>query len=121
MKNNAIVQSFFKEGIDGIETVKAYSIENEIKKKSISKFKTFIDSIVKNSFLAMSQDVLSDAVELVGTMIVLWVGFSMVLSGQFKTGLLITYYVLIGYFTGPIKNLIQLQPVIQKALWQEND
>jgi ATP-binding cassette subfamily B protein len=63
----------------------------------------------------MSQDVVTDAVELIGTIIILWIGFSMVLQDKITVGVLITFYALISYFTGPIKNLIQLQPTIQKA------
>lgn len=115
MEKNAEVQSYFKESIDGIETIKSYSAEKIIQKKATKKFTNLVDSIVKNNVFCMSQDVITDSVELIGTLIILWVGFSLVISGQLRIGVLITYYALISYFTGPMKNLIQLQPTIQKA------
>jgi ATP-binding cassette subfamily B protein len=115
MENNAILQSYFKESIEGINTIKASCASNQVKERTTSKFNDFINSVFKSSMISMSQDVVTDAVELIGTIIILWIGFSMVLQDKITVGVLITFYALISYFTGPIKNLIQLQPTIQKA------
>ena len=55
-------------------------------------------------------------IELVGTIIILWVGFGMVLANKVTIGSLITFYALLAYFTEPIKNLIGLQPMMQTAV-----
>ena len=39
----------------------------------------------------------------------------MVITGGIRIGELLTYYALLSYFTAPIKNVIELQPSIQKA------
>lgn len=39
----------------------------------------------------------------------------MALSGQVTVGSVMTFYVLLAYFTEPIKNLVELQPTIQTA------
>ncbi len=116
MENNAVLQSYFKESIDGIETVKAANADDQIKEKTGQKFKKFVDSVFKNNLISISQDALADTVELVGTVIILWIGFAMVLNGQITIGSLITFYALLSYFTEPIKNLIELQPTIQTAI-----
>ena len=116
MESNAVVQSYLKESIDGAQTVKAANAEETVIEKTTCLFHRFINLSVKNSLLSMSQDVLADTVELVGTVIILWKGFSLADSGLITIGSLITFYVLLGYFTQPIKNLIELQPAIQTAI-----
>lgn len=116
MENNARVQSYLKESIDGIETVKASNAEEAVKEQTNRKFHDFLNSIVKSSRISMAQDVVVDLVEGIGTMCVLCLGFVMVLNNQATMGSLMTFYVLINVFTDPIKNLIELQPTIQTAL-----
>ena len=115
MEHNAQLQSYFKESIDGIETVKASHANEQVKEHTTSKFNRFINSVVKNNLISLSQDTLADTVELIGTVVILWIGFTMVLAGQVTIGSLMTFYVLLSYFTQPIKNLIELQPTIQTA------
>lgn len=116
MENNARVQSYLKESIDGIETVKANNIEHTAKCQNSSKFNRFINVVFKNSVLSISQDSLCDLVELIGTVVILWVGFGMVLANYVTIGSLITFYALLAYFSEPIKNLIGLQPMMQTAI-----
>lgn len=116
MENNARVQSYLKESIDGIETIKAHTAEKIVKNTNNSKFTRLINAVFKNSIVSISQDVACDFVELAGTVVILWVGFSMVLSNLVTMGSLITFYALLTYFTEPIKNLISLQPMMQTAL-----
>lgn len=116
MESNAQLESYFKESIDGLETVKAASANQKIKDETTSRFNTFINYVVKNNFIAMTQDTIAGTVELIGTVIILWIGFGLVVKGQITIGSLITFYVLLSYFTVPIKNIIELQPTIQTAI-----
>ena len=115
MQEDASLQSYFKESIDGMETVKASCAGEQVKEKTRQKFNRFLDTIVSSGLLSVSQDTLAGIIELVGTVLILWLGFSMVLSGQITIGVLVTFYVLLAYFTEPIKNLAELQPTIQTA------
>ena len=116
MENNAKLQSYFKESIDGMETVKATCAERQIKEVTENKFRDFLNSAVRNNMISLSQDTLANTVELVGTAVILWIGFAMMLSGRTTIGALMTFYALLGYFTQPIKNLTELQPTIQTAV-----
>ena len=116
MEEDARLQSYFKESIDGIETVKAASATVQVKEVSTNKFHRFLNAVVKASIISVSQDVLVESVNLIGTILILWAGFAMVLTGQITIGSLITFSALLYFFTEPIKNLIALQPTIQTAL-----
>lgn len=116
MENNARVQSYLKESIDGIETVKAHRMEAVAKNKNATKFTQLINSVFNSSLISISQDSICGLIELIGTVIILWVGFGMVLSNHVTIGSLITFYALLAYFIAPIKNLIELQPLMQAAV-----
>lgn len=115
MEQDARLQSFFKESIDGVETVKAARAEDQIKDKTTWKFYGFIDAVLKNSIISASQDTLTGAIELIGSVVILWLGFSMAWAGQVTAGSVVTFYALLAFFTEPIKNLIELQPTLQTA------
>lgn len=116
MENNARVQSYLKESIDGIETVKSHQSEKLTKEKNETKFTHLIKSVFKGNIISTSQDSICDMIELIGTVVILWIGFSMVASGTVTIGALMTFYALLSYFTEPIKNLIELQPMMQTAI-----
>lgn len=115
MENNAEVQSYFKETIDGFETIHAAVAEKNIKQSLSAKYHVFADSVVKNGLLSVSMDAISDTLEMVGIMIMLWVGFLCISSGTLTLGILMTFYALMGYFSSPAKNLINLQPELERA------
>lgn len=116
MEKNAIVQSYLKESIDGIATVKSINAENAVKGKSRQKILEFMDAIVHKSMIGVFQNSLAAAIELIGTVVILWIGFALVIDGVVSMGSLLTFYALLSYFTQPIKNLIELQPTIQTAI-----
>lgn len=55
-------------------------------------------------------------VELVGGVVILWVGGIDVIQGTLTMGQLITFQSLLVYFLDPVKNLINLQPQLQTAV-----
>lgn len=115
MEKNAVVQSYFKEAIDGIPTVKAACAEKKIQGKGKEKFLNYIEEAVRTAKLSLTQETIVDTVELIGTALILWAGFDMVQRNNITLGSLITFYALLGYFTTPVKNLIDLQPMLQTA------
>ena len=115
MERNAVVQSCMKENIDGVETIKAANAESQVKEDIREKFSWYIDAAVRKSNIAALQDALVMGIESAGIALILWQGFSMVVSGEMSLGTLITFYALLGYLISPVKNLIELQPVMQAA------
>jgi len=62
------------------------------------------------------QNALKVFVELVGGVVILWVGGIDVINGALTMGQLITFQSLLAYFLDPVKNLINLQPQMQTAV-----
>ena len=116
MEKKAVFQSFFKESVDGITFEKASGCVDTILKKAESKFAELADAMIHGGKIEMLFDTLTGNVELIGTVAVLWYGFSMVLEKELTVGSLMTFYALLAYFTEPIKNLAELQPMLQTAV-----
>ena len=116
MESNARVTAYLKESIDGMETIKAYKHEDASKAKTKRLYERFIDQLVASSILHNNLDILTDLIESIGMVAILWLGAYLCLGEIISVGVLITFYFLLEYFISPVKNLIGLQPVIQTAL-----
>ena len=116
MEKNALVQSYLKESIDGIETIKVSCAESIAKKRNSLNFLKLVNQAFRGSIIKNSQDSICDSIEFICIAIILWGGFSMVINNAVSLGSLLTFYALLAYFTTPVKNLIELQPEIQTAV-----
>lgn len=115
MENNAQLTSFLVEGLNSIETVKAYNAEEIIHTRTSGYFTKFLQSISKGAKLNNRQQSLSRAVYSTGINLIIWLGALFVLRDRFTMGELITFNALLAYFIDPVRNLIGLQPMIQTA------
>lgn len=116
MENNALLTSFMVESLNGIQTVKAYNAETKVKLKAETKFVKLLKSIFKLCWVENLQTSLKSFVELVGGVVILWIGGYFVIRGKMTIGALITFNALLAYFLDPVKNLINLQPLMQTAV-----
>lgn len=116
MEDNAQLTSYIVESINGIETVKAYSAEDQAKFNTEKRFVTFLKSVFSHGMMNNVQSSLKMFLQLIGGVVILWVGASEVLRGNMTVGQLIAYNALLAYFLEPIQNLINLQPMIQSAV-----
>lgn len=116
MEDNSQLTSYMVESLNGIQTVKAYNAERKVKLETEIKFVKLLKSIFKLSWVSNMQSSLKIFVELVGGVIILWVGGVSVINGEMTIGALITFNSLLAYFLDPVKNLINLQPQMQTAV-----
>lgn len=116
MEDNSQLTSYMVESLNGIQTVKAYNAERKVKLETEIKFVKLLKSIFKLSWVSNMQSSFKIFVELVGGVIILWVGGVSVINGEMTIGALITFNSLLVYFLDPVKNLINLQPQMQTAV-----
>lgn len=116
MENNAQLTSYLVESLTGIQTVKVFNAEKKVNLKTESRFIRLLKSIFKLAWITNLQSFLKGLVELLGGVIVLWVGANEVMKGNMSVGNLVTYNALLIYFLSPMKNLINLQPQLQTAM-----
>lgn len=116
MEDNSELTSYLVESLNGIQTVKVYNAERKVNLKTEMKFIKLLKSIFKLSWVSNLQVSLKGFVELTGGMIILWVGGYNVIKGNLTIGQLVTFNSLLTYFLEPVKNLINLQPMMQTAI-----
>lgn len=116
MEDNAQLTSYMVESLNGIQTVKAYNAERTASRETEIKFVKLLKSVFNLSWVSNLQNSLKTFIELIGGIIILWVGGVSVIGGEMTMGALITFYSLLAYFLDPVKNLIDLQPQMQTAV-----
>lgn len=115
MESNAEMQSYFKEVMNGYETIKRNSLVKEVICIGSSKYKRMIGMYFENDLVGLKESTLLGLIELLGNAGVLFLGFSNVLAGNLTLGNLISFTMLMSCFTEPLKNIVQLQPTLQSA------
>ena len=116
MEDNAQLTSYMVESLNGIQTIKAYNAERKANRETEIKFVTLLKSIFRLSWVSNLQSSLKVFIELLGGVVILWVGGISVINGEMTMGALITFNSLLAYFLDPVKNLINLQPQVQTAV-----
>lgn len=116
MLDNAQLNAYLKESIDGIQTVKAFNAGSAVKGRTRKLFETLQTSSIKTGMLAMSKDSLIELMTSVGTLCLLWVGAVSIADGVMTLGTLMAFYTLMGYFLEPIRNVMELQSTLQSAV-----
>lgn len=116
MEQNARFNSYIKETVDGMETIKATQSEEHVKEKSRDLFCRFLSQSLRGGMTTLSKDALIDCVTGIGTLVLLWVGTLCVLDGSLTIGSLLTFHSLLAYFLSPVQNLVELQSTLQSAL-----
>ena len=116
MEDNAQLTSYLVESLNGIQTVKAYNAERKANRETETKFVKLLKSVFNLALVGNIQASLKTAIELIGGVVILWVGGVNVINGNMTMGQLITFNSLLVYFLDPVKNLINLQPQMQTAV-----
>ena len=116
MSNNAEVQSFFKEFVQGIEVIKANN-ENEImEEKFFNKYKKYADSVYYGNMIGVVSNSLSTLIEQVSNILVVIMGFAFVEAHWITLGELFSFYLFLACMTEPIKDMLSFQSTFQSGM-----
>ncbi|OPA02033.1 bacteriocin ABC transporter ATP-binding protein [Bacillus cereus] len=116
MESSANLNSYMIESLNGIGTIKSYNAEKEVFFQAERRFVKLLNYVFRLGKVNNLQSCIQLLLELIGGLVILWVGAIQVLQGNMTIGELITYNALLVYFLDPIENLIELQPKMQSAI-----
>lgn len=116
MEDNAQLTSYLVESLNGIQTVKSFNAEKRVHRETESKFIKLLESVFKLGITGNTQGALQGFLDGAGGIAILWIGAWQVIQGNLSMGQLVSFNALLAYFLGPIKNLINLQPMLQTAI-----
>ncbi|BBD70723.1 toxin secretion ABC transporter ATP-binding protein [Nostoc commune NIES-4072] len=114
-ERNAETQSYLVEVVSGIQTVKAQNIELNSRWQWQSRYGRYISASFENVLTSNTASSLSNFLNKLSSLLLLWVGAYLVLQQKLTLGQLIAFRIIAGYVTSPLLRLIQLWQNFQET------
>lgn len=116
MENSAELETQLVESISTAGTIKKFGIEDYANTKTESKFYSLLNTIYKSGIKSIYLSASAEFATKLFSILILWAGAYFVVNRELTPGELLSFYTLIGYFTGPANSLIGANKSIQDAL-----
>ncbi|MFN9998486.1 MAG: peptidase domain-containing ABC transporter, partial [bacterium] len=116
MEESAELESQLVESLNAVGTIKRFGLETFANDKTEVRFVTLLRTIYKTSIYSLYIGTGSEFFTRLFTIILLWAGSYFVIQRELSPGELLSFYALVGYFTGPASSLIGANKNIQDAL-----
>jgi ATP-binding cassette subfamily B protein len=113
-QENARTQSHLVEVLTGIQTVKAQNVEMISRWKWQDLYGKYISRSFEKTITGTALSETSQVLQKLSQLLVLWVGASLVLSGDMTLGQLIAFRIISGYVTQPLLRLSSIWQSIQE-------
>lgn len=116
MENTADLESQLVESLNSVGTIKRFGLEGFANIKTETRFIKVLETGYKSALNHVFSGTSSNTIAQLFTIILLWSGAGFVIDREITPGELLSFYAIIGYFTGPLASLIQANKEIQNAL-----
>lgn len=116
MSEDADVQSYLYESMNGASTVKALNAENIVSMEFEKKKMKYVNTNWKLNNYKIKQEFLSSLLRSVSELLIYWIGCTSIIGSKMSFGTLITFNSMLAYFTGPLFRLMTIQNEVQEAL-----
>jgi len=116
MVKAAELESQLVESIGAISTTKAFALQDFTFLKTENRFVGLLESVYQSSFRNILGGSTTEILSKLFTIILLWTGSHWVIERELTAGELLSFYTLIGYFTGSANSLIGFNKTLQDAL-----
>jgi ATP-binding cassette subfamily B protein len=114
-ERNAETQSYLVEVVSGIQTVKAQNIELRSRWQWQQRYARYVSAGFKSVITSTTAGSISNFLNKLSSLLLLWVGAYLVLQGKLSLGQLIAFRIIAGYTTSPLLRLIQLWQNFQET------
>ncbi|MBA4538125.1 peptidase domain-containing ABC transporter [Bacillus aquiflavi] len=115
MESSARLNSHIIEVLRGIETIKTLSAEEKGLEKIEHEYIKNLKISFKEGYFSNLQESLSSGFQIVGHLMLMYIGAASVMNNELTLGTLLAFIALSHYFMDPIGRLIELQLTIQEA------
>lgn len=114
-ERHADTHSYLVEVLGGMQTVKAQNLELRSRWQWQDRYARYISSGFKTVSTHTTASNVSNFLNKLSSMLVLWVGAYLVLQGSLTLGQLIAFRIIAGYVTSPLLRLVQLWQNFQET------
>ncbi len=108
-------QAFLVEAITGVETLKAMAVEPQMQRRWEEQLAAYVTAGFKAANLGNIAGQSAGFINKVTTVLILWIGATLVMQGELSVGQLIAFNMLAGRISSPILRLVQLWQDFQQA------
>ncbi|MCG2588367.1 peptidase domain-containing ABC transporter [Rhodohalobacter sulfatireducens] len=116
MEDAADLESQLVESLNSVSTIKQFGLEDFANMKTETRFVQLLKTVYRSGLNSVFSGNASQFTSKIFTIILLWVGAGFVLQGDITPGELLSFYAIIGYFTGPVSELVGMNKTIQDAM-----
>lgn len=116
MERSADLESQLVESLNAVGTIKRFGLESYANIKTETRFISLLKVGYKSALNTVFSGTSSNTIAQLFTIILLWSGSYFVIEREITAGELLSFYAIVGYFTGPVASLITANKQIQNAL-----
>ena len=114
-KRGAENQSFLVESVTGMETIKSSAVEPQMQRVWEDQLAAYVSASFRAMNLGNIASQTAGLINKIVTVLILWVGATLVISGELSVGMLIAFNMISGRVSAPILKLVQLWQDFQQA------
>lgn len=111
----ADTQSFLVESVTGVQTVKAFALENRFENRWGELQSEYVKASYKTSMVSATAGQIGQFIQKIFDLLILFFGAKAVMDGKFSVGQLVAFRMLSGRVSGPVLRLVQLWQEYQQA------
>ncbi|SFW41933.1 ATP-binding cassette, subfamily B [Sinomicrobium oceani] len=115
MERAADLESQLVESLNSVGTIKRFGLESFANIKTEARFINLLNIGYKSALNTVFSGTSSTFISQLFTIILLWSGSYFVIDREITPGELLSFYAIIGYFTGPVAQLVEANKQIQNA------
>ncbi len=116
MERSAELESQLVESLNAVGTIKRFGLEDFANIKTETRFISLLKIGYTSALNSIFSSTSTQTISQIFTIVLLWSGTYFVIDKEITPGELMSFYAIIGYFTGPIASLIGANKTIQNAL-----
>jgi ATP-binding cassette subfamily B protein len=115
MERAADLEAQLVESLNSAGTIKRFGLENFSNLKTETRFVSLLEIIYKSGLNSIFSSGSTSLISQLVTILVLWVGAGYAIGSQITPGELLSFYSVVGYFTGPVTSVIGFNRTLQDA------
>jgi ABC-type bacteriocin transporter len=115
MEKAADLEAQLVESLNSAGTIKRFGLEDFSNLKTETRFVSLLETIYKSGLNSIFTSSSTSLVSQLITILVLWFGAGYAIGSQITPGELLSFYSVVGYFTGPVTSLIGFNRTLQDA------
>ena len=115
MERAADLEAQLVESLNSAGTIKRFGLEDFSNLKTETRFVSLLEIIYKSGLNGIFSSSSTSLISQLITILVLWIGAGYAIGSQITPGELLSFYSVVGYFTGPVTSLIGFNRTLQDA------